>query len=647
MTNSERKLERWWNLRPIFTVGLGLLVSIWAGPSRAELVVGNDFNWSTAISAEVLQQWYNSQGLWDTTGWWNAAHCVEAIENAIVASNGHEHLEVLNHTFELNSTNRFLNEYYDDEGWWALAWIRAYDLTGEERYLAMAKTIFADLVTGWDDHCGGGIWWKKDRRYKNAVANELFLIVAIKLHQRTPDDAGPDSYLNQAQREWLWFKQTGIINAQNLINDGLNQRCENNRRTVWTYNQGVILGGLTELYKATGDLSYLNEARTLADAATVRLSTNGILRESCEPDRCGGADVPQFKGIFVRYLADLYDVTRRPEYFHLLLNSARSTWANNRDAAGRFGLRWTGPIDSVDAARQSSAMMPISVLAEPMTENLLFATGSGNPVFSHDVGEASGTQAWRCDPAMTTEAGFMQRGPYLASLPIGRHTIQFHLAVNALSNLAINLARLDVREGNGEKILATRELAWNSFTSANQPQAFDLVFTNTTPGNPLEFRVYWNHATGAPALTITDVTIGGARSWTAANLDHEVGQLDGLNTWCADPVRNQKSGYLVKGPGVSALPAGEQRAVFELKVDNFNWDKAPVATLSVVDVQDGTVVAERVVRRNDFRNILYHAFPLDFRAAAGRRYDFRTFWQPAPHAPRLTQRSVIVRPAGP
>jgi len=626
-------------------LGLGLIFSIWAGPGRAALLPGDDFNWSTARSAEVLQQWYNSQGLWDTTGWWNAAHCVEAVENAIAASNGREHLEVLQRTFERNATNNFLNEYYDDEGWWALAWIRAFDLTGEVRYLAMAKTIFADLVTGWDDHCGGGIWWKKDRRYKNAVANELFLIVAIKLHQRTPADAGPDSYLNWAKREWVWFKQTGMINGQNLINDGLNQRCENNRRTTWTYNQGVVLGGLTELYRATGDTNFLQEAITLADAATVALSTNGILRELCEPNRCGGADVPQFKGIFVRYLADLYDVTRKPEYFNLLFQSAHSTWANNRDAAGRFGLRWTGPLDSVDAARHSSAMMPAGALAEPVTELLRFAKGSGNFVFSHEVGAASGTQAWTCQPANTTRAGLLQAGPHFASLPVGRHTVHFQLAVNAVSNAAVTLVRLDVRENNGGTILATRDLAWSQFPVTDQQQDFELSFTNVTPGNPLEFRVYWLHAPGAPALTVTDVTVGEGRHWTAANLGHEVGQLDGLNAWCADPIRNQTSGYLVNGSGASGLPAGEQRALFELKVDNFNWDNTRVATLSVVDEQSGTVVASREVRRNDFRTILYHAIPLDFRAVAGRRYGFRTYWHQATHAPRLTQRSVIVRPA--
>jgi hypothetical protein len=202
--------------------------------------------------------------------------------------------------------------------------------------------------------------------------------------------------------------------------------------------------------------------------------------------------------------------------------------------------------------------------------------------------------------------------------------------------------RLDVRGGTNGVVLATREVAWNEFRAPGESQSFGLTFTNAA-GDPLEFRVFWNNVSNASALTLADVTVDEARAWTAANLAHEIGQLDGMNAWCADPVRNRASGFMTRGVNTRELPAGTHSATFELKVDNFNWDNATVATVSVVDVDTGEVRATREVARNDFRTALYQGVVLKFSAFAGRRYDFRTFWHYAPQAPRLTQRSVVVR----
>jgi hypothetical protein len=68
-----------------------------------------------------------------------------------------------------------------DEGWWALPWIWAWDVTQEQRYLDMAESIFADMKNGTTSVSGGGTWWNKtapEREYKNAIVNELCLSVA-------------------------------------------------------------------------------------------------------------------------------------------------------------------------------------------------------------------------------------------------------------------------------------------------------------------------------------------------------------------------------------------------------------------------------------------------------------------------------------
>jgi predicted alpha-1,6-mannanase (GH76 family) len=605
------------------------------------ILPGEDYNADTAAAVSTLQQWYNSKGLWTTTRWWNAANCVDAVAAEIAANNDRKSVWVLQNTFNLNSGKNFLNKFYDDEGWWAEAWIESYDLTGNRQYLNMAKTIFADMTKAWDSHCDGGLWWNRAHSYKNAIPNELFLLDAIRLHQRTPGDDGPGSYFYWATNEWTWFKNSGMINGENLINDGLTRDCFNNGQTTWTYNQGVILGGLTDLYKVTGNADYQNQAEAIATAAIHALANHdGVLEEPCE--HCGGQDVPQFKGIFIRNLAYLYDVDLKPEYLEFLAANARSVWFKDRNRFNQLGFAWTGPCESIGAARQSSAIMPLSVMAEPSTPLLFFAKGSGDRAFNHSGGSPSGTLGWNCQP--TTPGGLIQSGPFIANLPSGSHIVHFRMAVSAQSNSPAGLVQLTVRESNRGTTLAKTNVVWNSFKAANQPQDFPLAFTNSIAGDPLEFQVDWNHVAGAPALTISDITIDGGYNWIAANLGHALGRLDGVNGWEADPVRDIASGYLTKGPGTAELPAGNYNAQFELKVDNFNWDRMTVAAISVVNVESNIVVAYRALARPEFPDTLYHPFGINFSALSGIHYDYRVFWYYAAHAPRLTQRSVVIKP---
>ena len=219
----------------------------------------------------------------------------------------------------------------------------------------MARSIFEDMCGGWDDRCGGGIWWNKPHDKKNAIPNELFLSAAARLHLSTPGDGGANSCLEWAQRAWDWFDRSGMINEDGLINDGLTADCANDGGVVWTYNQGVILGGLVALHQATGDDDLLARADALARAALRALTDNeGILHEHGEPNL--GNDGPQFKGVFMRNLCDLYHATRDPVYRDAILANANAIWSRNRNDADEFGVLWAGPFDQADAARQSSAL---------------------------------------------------------------------------------------------------------------------------------------------------------------------------------------------------------------------------------------------------------------------------------------------------
>jgi hypothetical protein len=122
----------------------------------------------------------------------------------------------------------WLDGFYDDDLWWALGWIGAYDVTQNIEYLQLAEGIFMAVTKAWPTRCGnGGIWWSWRKDYMNAIANELFLSTAAHLANRAENKS---FYVDWAKRELEWFLGTGMINARGTINDGLTESCENNNQ---------------------------------------------------------------------------------------------------------------------------------------------------------------------------------------------------------------------------------------------------------------------------------------------------------------------------------------------------------------------------------------------------------------------------------
>lgn len=77
----------------------------------------------------------------------------------------------------------------------------------------------------------------------------------------------------------------------------------------WTYNQGVILSGLTRYAAIFNEPSRLADAATLAKTAVQYYGASTprgdvLVETACGAEgMCGGLDVQQFKGVFVRHLA--------------------------------------------------------------------------------------------------------------------------------------------------------------------------------------------------------------------------------------------------------------------------------------------------------------------------------------------------------
>jgi predicted alpha-1,6-mannanase (GH76 family) len=296
-------------------------------------------------------------GLWKRAGWWNSANIFEALidYSRLTGKNVHGLMDKIYNQNKSGINGNYLSNAFDDNAWWALAWIKAYDLTGKEKYISISKKIFEDLVKrAWDNNCAGGVVWAQQKRYKNAVTNELFMLLAARLCLREKDSVKREYYKNWALKDWKWFGASGMINQKGLINDGLN-KCENNHGLTWTYNQGVVLGALKDLCAITADSSFVNKARYLAHSSMIALRNNdGMLTEPAGPK--GGADKNQFKGVYVRYLAELNTVISDTAISKFLMHNADYMCTHAMDADGLVDFYWAGPYTDWSGSAQGSAL---------------------------------------------------------------------------------------------------------------------------------------------------------------------------------------------------------------------------------------------------------------------------------------------------
>ncbi|WRZ88501.1 glycoside hydrolase family 76 protein [Streptomyces sp. NBC_01007] len=342
--------------------------TVWARPTPTR----------ARAAADALMSSYDPYNGWWPSSWWNSAATLTSLVDFARTTGTHDYDWVIARTYDQNKgafaagvrssdaiEGHFISRSIDDSGWWAIAWLDAYDYTGDSRYLDEAVTIGGYVQRYWDPGtCGGGVWWDRERTYKNAVTNGQYLWLTTALHQRIPGDT---VWLQRARTAAAWYRSSGMINSSGLVNDGLTSTCANNSGTVWSYNQGLAIGGFTELWKSTGDGSLLATARTLADAAisSPTLTRDGVLTESCDVGSASCDDnQKQFKGIFIRNFADLAKATGSSTYQGYLQKQADTLWAQDRSSLNALGERWAGTLpNQTDWRTQAGALGALTAAA--------------------------------------------------------------------------------------------------------------------------------------------------------------------------------------------------------------------------------------------------------------------------------------------
>jgi len=337
-----------------------------------QIYAQNEIENQAKVLTQYLQEWHNKNtGLWETTSWWNAANVLTTLIKYTDLTKDESYKDLIAFTFEKTKKfvveasderdawicENYINDYYDDEGWWALAWLDAWEFTGEQRYLDMALVIFEDITTGWSED--GGIYWKKGVDLQASISSGLTFTLASRLHLAGVKIVNGKSALQWATSIWEWVLDSQLLDKNGNIQDGL--RSKDGKKSIspniWTYNQGAFLSGLVNLHKITKEASYLSYAHKIAQATLKQMTNdNGILVEKiCEPDNCNG-DSKQFKGVFMRHLATLNTYDSKNEYEQFFLKSTSSIWDHSmQKGAVPPGVIWDG-VSQADAATVSSAL---------------------------------------------------------------------------------------------------------------------------------------------------------------------------------------------------------------------------------------------------------------------------------------------------
>jgi predicted alpha-1,6-mannanase (GH76 family) len=254
-----------------------------------------------------------------------------------------------------------VNKYNDDIMWWAIACARAYEITGDERYLRKSKESFDFVYDNFlDEQFGGGLYWLNQRTSKNSCINSPAVIAAVRLSVLLKDD----SYLDKAKSLYEWQTKTLTDGTGKVFDSvGYDRRRQTTRvrRFSLTYNQGTYIGAAVLLYQRTNDPRYLSDAIKTAEWTKANLcdTDQRILQSEGQGD--GGA----FKGIFVRYMKLLIEDCGRVEFLPWMRANADAAWRHRRPTDNIMGDDWTTPAQAdVESQTATSAVAAVVCFAD-------------------------------------------------------------------------------------------------------------------------------------------------------------------------------------------------------------------------------------------------------------------------------------------
>jgi hypothetical protein len=216
--------------------------------------------------------------------------------------------------------------WFDDDGWWGLAFLDAYRATGRLRYLHDAERAFAFIAAqGWDP-AGGGLWWNTAHPYKAGEPLAAGSLLGALLYELTHNPSyrlTVDRFLGWADRQFV-----GDL--------GLYWRTDFDP-TPTPYIEGTLVEAHQVLCE-TGEPAACARARQLADASWQRFQ-----------DRLSMG--PQFDTIYLHWMLVYAGQTGDRRWVALARELAARARAHALDGRGLYLRAWDGTPITAHQAR--------------------------------------------------------------------------------------------------------------------------------------------------------------------------------------------------------------------------------------------------------------------------------------------------------
>jgi hypothetical protein len=209
--------------------------------------------------------------------------------------------------------------WFDDNGWWGLAFVEAYRATGSRRYLSDAERALRYIAAvGWDP-AAGGIWWNTDHPYKSGPALASDTLLATLIYQQTHSSFA----LAQARKFLAWANGSGFSAANELYADSSVDP------TPVDYVEAPLIYAQDALCRLTGAQSECARAEELKGNALRRF---GYLLDFS----------PQYDAIYLQWMLALYALDGDPTLYQLAADNARDAQARAANGEGLYLLSWNG-----------------------------------------------------------------------------------------------------------------------------------------------------------------------------------------------------------------------------------------------------------------------------------------------------------------